>query len=237
MEDSPPGPVLRDTLRRVASPSPSIPPHVSAEPERANTHLPPANAHQIIGEEGVPLIWAYFALREGYSRRYPGHAPTELPAGYDPDSILGIETRRAKWQILGSPYRDSTLARLAAVLQHVPVRWHGQLLGVAGIDIALSYVIDRLMLIPDPRMVESFLLDQEGRIVIRSSDKDRDPAEVAALANQGASPVPPPGNRCRCPGRQFRLPGTTGGWAELWIVYDDIETLGWAYVVEFAPKL
>ena len=237
-DDSPPGSVLRDTLRRVAPlRHPFRRMFLLSRNERI-PHPPPANAHRIIGEEGVPLIWAYFALREGLLAVYPGHAPTELPAGYDP--------RRHPWyrdaagkngKFWGSPYRDLLGQGLLLSCSMSLFDGTGQLLGVAGIDIALNYVIDRLMLIPDPRMVESFLLDQEGRIVIRSSDKDRDPAEVVALNDQERPLYPHPEIVADVQAGNFgyREMRRQDG-QELWIVYDDIETLGWAYVVEFAPK-
>lgn len=238
-EDSPPGPVLRDTLRRVAPLRyPFRRMFILSRNERI-PHLPPANAHRIIGEEGVPLVWAYFALREGLLVVYPGHAPTELPAGYDPRQRPWYRNAAGKnGKFWGNPYRDLLGQGLLLSCSMSLFDGTGQLLGVAGIDIALNYVIDRLMLIPDPRMVESFLLDQEGRIVIRSSDKDRDPAEVAALANQERPLYPHPEIVADVQAGNFgyREVQREDG-QELWIVYDDIETLGWAYVVEFAPKL
>lgn len=238
-DDSPPGSVLRDTLRRVASLRHQFRRMFLLSRNERIPHLPPANAHQIIGEEGVPLIWAYFALREGLLVVYPGHAPTELPAGYDPRQHPWYRNAAGKnGKFWGNPYRDLLGQGLLLSCSMSLFDGTGQLLGVAGIDIALSYVIDRLMLIPDPRMVESFLLDQEGRIVIRSSDKDRDPAEVAALANQERPLYPHPEIVADVQAGNFgyREVQREDG-QELWIVYDDIETLGWAYVVEFAPKL
>ena len=238
--DSPPGPVLRDTLSRVAPLRyPFRRMFLLSRNARTPYHVPPADAHRIIGEEGVPLIWAYFALREGLLAVYPGHAPAELPAGYDPRQHPWYRNAAGKnGKFWGNPYRDLLGQGLLLSCSMSLFDETGQLLGVAGIDIALNYVIDRLMLIPDPRMVESFLLDQEGRIVIRSSDKGRDPAEVAALDNKKRPLYPYPEVVADVQAGNFgyqevrRKDGQ-----ELWIVYDDIEALGWAYVVEFAPKL
>ncbi len=238
--DSPPGPVLRDTLSRVAPLRyPFRRMFLLSRNARTPYHVPPADAHRIIGEEGVPLIWAYFALREGLLAVYPGHAPAELPAGYDPRQHPWYRNAAGKnGKFWGNPYRDLLGQGLLLSCSMSLFDETGQLLGVAGIDIALNYVIDRLMVIPDPRMVESFLLDQEGRIVIRSSDKDRDPAEVAALDNKKRPLYPYPEIVADVQAGNFgyqevrRKDGQ-----ELWIVYDDIEALGWAYVVEFAPKL
>ena len=83
-DSSPPGAVLCDTLCRVAPLRYPFRRTFLLSRDECILHLPPANAHRIIGEEGVPLVWAHFALREGLLVVYPSHAPTELPAGYDP---------------------------------------------------------------------------------------------------------------------------------------------------------
>ncbi len=158
---------------------------------------------------------------------YPGHAPAELPAGYDPRQHPYRNAAGKNGKFWGNPYRDLLRQGLLLSCSMSLFDETGQLLGVAGIDIALNYVIDRLMVIPDPRMVESFLLDQEGRIVIRSSDKDRDPAEVAALDNKKRPLYPYPEIVADVQAGNFgyqevrRKDGQ-----ELWIVYDDIEALG-----------
>ncbi|MDG4555426.1 MAG: serine/threonine protein kinase [Candidatus Competibacter sp.] len=238
--DGPPlGPVLRDTLSRVASlRHPFRRMFLLSRNARTPYHLPPADMHRIIGEEGVPLVWAYFALREGLLAVYPGHALATLPVGYDPQQHPWYRSAAGKnGKFWGNPYRDLLGQGLLLSCSMSLFDGTGQLLGVAGIDIALNYVIDRLMIIPNSRMVESFLLDPEGRIVIRSSDKDRDPAEAAALDNQERPLYPHPEIVADVQAGKFgyrEIQRRDG--QELWIVYDNIETLGWAYVVEFAPK-
>ena len=236
---SPPGSVLRDTLSRIAPLRHQFRRMFLLSRLERTPYLPLADAHRIIGEEGVPLIWAYFALREGLLAVYPGHDPAELPAEYDPRKHPWYQNAAGKnGKFWGNPYRDLLGQGLLLTCSMSLFDETGQLLGVAGIDIALNYVIERLMVIHDPRMVESFLLDREGRILIRSSELSRAPpeAEAADSQNQALYPYPEIVADVQAGNFGYREVRREDG-RELWIVYDDIETLGWAYVVEFAPTL
>jgi serine/threonine-protein kinase len=237
-DDAPAGPVLRDTLSRVAPLRHQFRRMFLLSRDERTPLLSLADAHRIIGEEGVPLIWAYFALREGLFAVYPGHDAAELPAGYDPRERPWYQDAAGKnGKFWGSPHRDRLGQGLLLSCSMSLFDETGQLLGVAGVDVALDYVIDRLMSIPDPRVMESFLLDREGHIVVRSSDKGRDPGEVEAPDGRHRPLYPHAQIVADVQAGQFGYRELLRDDQELWIVYDDIETLGWAYVVEFAPEL
>ncbi len=206
--------------------------------EQALSESTPLNARQVIGEQERPLKWAYFALREGLLVVYPGQDAADLPAGYDPQQHPWYRDAAGKsTKVWGNPYQDQLGQGLLLSCSMSLFDEAGQVLGVAGIDISLDYVIERLMTIPDPHVIESFLLDRQGQIVVRSSDRHRDPAQIEARTTQQPALYLHPEIVADVRAGHFGYREISRDGREVWIVYDDIETLGWAYVVEFAPNL
>lgn len=236
--EAPPGPVLQATLSRVAPLRYQFRRLFLLSRDERIQQLPLSDAWHIIGEEGVPLVWAYYALREGLLVVYPGHDMSDLPADYDPRQRPWYQQAAGKnGKFWGHLYRDQLGQGLLLTCSMSLFGDSGQLLGVAAVDVDLNYVIERLMNIDEKRALESFLLDAEGHIVIRSSDRNRDPAAVEAPDGQHRPLYPYPDIVADLQAGHFGYREVERDGRTLWIVYDDLETLGWAYVVEFEPDL
>lgn len=228
--------VLRNLMRRIAPLRKPLRRLFVLGNNPQNPWLPTLDVHQMIDAQYRAISWAYFALREGLLVVYPGHE-AELPDGYDSrDRPWYQEAVSRNGNLWGTPHQDRLGQGLLMSCSTALRDEDQQVLGVASVDISLGYVIDRLMKIPDPHLRESFLLDQKGHIILRSSDEHRDPGEVEARNRQAPELYPDPQIVA-----DIRV-GKKSGYREvryndqeLWIVYDDIETLGWIYVVEFVP--
>ena len=135
--------------------------------------LEPEIRHRMLRKRGTPLAWAQVAFADGVFAAYPGHSG--LAPGYDgrkaPWYRIDEELHGPQW---GSPYVDTAglgLVLPCSVALHDPDSEGGPL-GVASVALPFDTIIDRL-LVPDqiPHEVEGFLVDGEGRIVIRSSEE------------------------------------------------------------------
>ncbi|MEZ5584567.1 MAG: hypothetical protein R3F37_19005 [Candidatus Competibacteraceae bacterium] len=211
-----PGSVLQQTLSRLAPLRYQFRRmFLLSRPERS-PYLPLADARRIIGSEGVPLIWAYIALREGAVILYPGHE-IDLPDGYDPRHSPWYRMAAGKnGKFWGNPHVDILGQGLLLSCAMSLYDETGQFLGVAGVDLTFDYIIDELMAIPDLPLVESFLLDEKGRIVIRSSERDPD-----AFASTPRSLYPDPEIVAELQAGQFDYREVRRDDREIWIVYDD----------------
>ncbi|PKL74748.1 MAG: hypothetical protein CVV27_18905, partial [Candidatus Melainabacteria bacterium HGW-Melainabacteria-1] len=49
----------------------------------------------------------------------------------------------------------------------------GKLLGVAVLEISFQYLVDKLMIIALPGLQEAYLLDDQARVMVRSSERNR----------------------------------------------------------------
>lgn len=201
------------------------------------TQSPTTDLHQITGEQRGPLVWAYFALREGLLVMYPGQGSPDLPADYDPRQHPWYQDVAGKsGKFWGRPYRDRLGQGVLLSCSMPLLDGAGQLLGVAGIDVSLDYVIEQFMSIPGQRVRESFLLDREGRIVVRSSDRHDDPNLIEARSIE--KPVLYPYSDIvadlQAGKSSYREIDQNG--QKVWIVYNDIKALEWTYVVEFVQE-
>jgi serine/threonine-protein kinase len=226
-----PGSVLQQTLSRLAPLRHQFSRMFLLSHPEKNPNLPLADARRIIGTEGVPLIWSYIALREGAVIVYPGH-DIDIPDGYDPRQRPWYQMAAGKnGKFWGNPHVDNLGQGLLLSCAMSLYDETGQFFGVAGVDLTFDYIIDELMTIPDLPLVESFLLDEQGRIVISSSE--RDPAAFTG----GPRPLyPDPEIVAELKTGQFDYREVERDGREIWIVYDDLEILGWSYLAEFAPE-
>lgn len=232
-------PGLRETMQRLAPLRDPLQRLFLFNTDQPNAQTASTEAHQIIGTQERPLKWAYFALREGLMVVYPGQNAADLPSDYDPRQHPWYrDAVRNNGKFWSNPYQDQLGQGLLLSCSMPLFDQAGQLLGAAGIDISLDYVIERFMQLPGQQRVrESFLLDQHGRIVVRSSDQQRDPSQIEARSTDQPELYP-------YPEIVAEIQASHTGYREIrqndqavWIVYDDIETLGWAYVVEFLPEI
>jgi len=135
--------------------------------------LSAAERRQQLMNTGTAVSWAYLALAEGVEMSYPGK--TGYPAAYDPRQQpwyrLSAQNPGIQW---GSPHIDLQGQGLVLSCTRSVFDKHQRFRGVAGLDLTFDYIIKHWMSIQDiPGIQESFLLNREGEIVIRSSDSKK----------------------------------------------------------------
>ncbi|MBT3224070.1 MAG: hypothetical protein HN348_33800, partial [Proteobacteria bacterium] len=142
-----------------------------SEKEEAATYTP-KRAQRAISEVGMPLAWAYIGLENGLYSHYPGHGSFK---NFDPRDRnwykLAKGTRGPTW---GAPHADVSGMGLVLSCANSLYTKDQEFIGVAGIDVTFDFIIEELLEIHDfPKGSESFLLDQKGKIVVRSSKKGK----------------------------------------------------------------
>ncbi len=146
---------------------------------------PRSKASRLIRDIGTPIAWAQIGLSNGGYIGFPGQGA--LQDNFDPRQRpwykLGQEHRDATW---GAPYFDT--AGLGILLPcAIPLYDDAEkpnFLGVAAIDLTYDYIIEDLLVTEGlPAGAESFLLDDQGKIVVRSSEKGKK-VEGGALRNR-----------------------------------------------------
>ncbi len=125
-------------------------------------------ARRLMTIHGLPISWAYIGLEAGVMYSYPGKG--KYPKGYDPRVRpwyrLGAHKNAVYW---GNPYID--VQGLGMVLPCATSLYddEGNFYGVVGMDVTYSNIIrDSLTRSGAIGVVESFLLDDKGRIVVSS---------------------------------------------------------------------
>jgi serine/threonine protein kinase len=205
---------LRQTFRRITLQSQS----------QAALALPPASARNLVMQKGVPLIWAYLGLEQGFSLNYPGNA--DFSPDYDarkrPWYRLSLQQQGAHWQ---PPYLDAggTGWVLPCTL---PIHdSKGQFWGVAGVEMTLDYIRQHLLEItPLPGHLNSYLLNDKGQLIASS----RESKELSQISQTAMMQQILPQILAKKSG-YLEAPSRQGG--RVWAFYP-IESLGWYYVVE-----
>lgn len=196
-------------------------------------HYTPQRAERALSDVGVPVAWTYVGLENGVYTAFPGHG--QFPDNFDHRESPWYELARdAQGPVWGAPSLDQ--AGVGLVLTCAQALAHdGELLGVAGIDVTFDYLITELLEAPefkDLENVETFLLDPEGRIAVRSSRKGKE-VTGGALRNR----------TMRMP--DFHHPDVVravrdkqSGWLQAdgpegmeLVVYNRMHSIGWYYVV------
>jgi serine/threonine-protein kinase len=179
----------------------------------------------------APLRWVYIGLMEGVMFSYPGKGG--YPDGYDPRSRpwyeLGAHQRAPRW---GNAYID--LQGEGIVLPGVVGIYdeRDQFRGVAGMELTFDYLI-RVHMQPDSTdgSTETFLLDAQGRMMIRSSQLDQQyqAGELHDALDPEPFPFPAIVDAIE-QGSSGQLSTREDGIE--WIIgYQRIPSLGWYYVV------
>ncbi|NUP10145.1 MAG: protein kinase [Polyangiaceae bacterium] len=185
------------------------------------------------------LDYAYVDLPTGVHYMYPGMAA--LPEGYDVRTAgfytMSANKRGRRW---GSPYIDSTTDERGddLVLPCTQGLWSpsGEFLGVAGVEITVTKLVERGLVLPGRETLRTSLVDGSGKKVIDSRDagkrfqasgkdeglvlNDFDIPEVVEAVRSGAEGM----QEVEHDGRR-RL-----------VVFVRLAVLGWYYVVEVDPK-
>lgn len=138
--------------------------------ERAAGNEP--HYRQRVYERGLPIAWAMVALHSGSWMAYPGQAG--YPLGFDPRQQdwyqSGLRAARPVWV---RPHADTQgQGLLLPVVQSIR-RGQGQLAGVAMLEMSFQYLVDDLMNLEIPGLLQSYLFDKQGHIMVRSSERNR----------------------------------------------------------------
>jgi eukaryotic-like serine/threonine-protein kinase len=121
-----------------------------------------------IADDGVPIVWAFFATEQGVHAAFPGKGG--YGADYDPRQRpwyrLGAHKAGPQW---GNPYVDAQGQGMLLPFTTSVYDDGGELVGVAGMELTFRYVIDSLLDLTDlPGVRETYLVTDTGRIVVRS---------------------------------------------------------------------
>ena len=128
-------------------------------------------AHEVIMDEGLPLVWSYIGLEEGIFAEYPGK--TGYPEAFDPRQRPWYRGTLDKTGINWlNPYIDVGGRGVLLPCTNPLFDNDGKFIGVAGVEVTLEYVRKKLMPIFAVKgLEETYLLNDKAEIVITSSDK------------------------------------------------------------------
>lgn len=134
---------------------------------------PPDEIQRILVARGSPIDYAYVDLAEGVHYVWPGI--DALPPGYDVRTssfyTMSENKRGKRW---GRPYVDATTDEQGddLVLPCTEGLWSssGQFLGVVGVEITVTKLVETSLALPTRPTLRATLLDEEGRKVVDSGD-------------------------------------------------------------------
>jgi len=199
------------------------------------TAVNPADARALLLARKSPIDYAYVDLPEGVHMQWPGIA--SLPPGYDVRTAgfyqISDHQRGKRW---GAPYVDSTTddAGDDLVLPCTEGLWSptGEFLGVAGVEITVTKMVETSMIMAGRATLRTSLVDARGRKVIDSRDAgkrfvasgkdeaieytDFDLPEIATAIREGAPGL-----------RELVRDGR-----RIVVAFVRLDALGWYYVVE-----
>ena len=129
---------------------------------------------RLMSDDGLPLIWTYLATESGLIVSYPGTPEAGYPEDYDPRVMgwyeVGLPEPGPAWNLLDAD--ESGMGLLLTCSQAMHDR-EGRILGVAAVDIGFGHLVDELLEAPVLRdHSEAFLVDEQRRVVARSSQKE-----------------------------------------------------------------
>lgn len=173
-----------------------------------------------------PLRWTMLATDSGFSINVPGgYFDT---AGFDhrvrPWYTLGVGASQPNW---GVPWQELSTGRLMIACAMEFSR-AGKPVGVASLAVGFEYLTTDAMVLDDPAVKETFVLDEQGRIMLRSSEAATR-GRIGTLSDTWATPLYEHASALQ--GR-LAVEGVqrVNGGATL-VVHQPLAT-GWAYVVE-----
>ena len=179
-------------------------------------------------EEG-PIRWTFVGTEDGAYFDLPG-AQWDA-SGFDPRQrpwyTLGQDATEPRW---GGPYPEASTGALmvpCVSALHAP---DGQLLGVVAMDVAFSYLIERHLLFDDEAVIESFLIDADGRVMVRSSEVGPSGRPERLDATWATPPFEHP-ELVAALAAERGVVEVDGGATRL--VHVPLATTGWWYVVAF----
>ena len=194
-----------------------------------------AQAAKILRTRASPIVYAYVDLPEGVHVVWPGMA--NLRPDYDVRTASFYQMSKDKhgkhW---GAPYVDSTtdIAGDDLVLPCTEGVWsqRGEFLGVAGVEMTVTKMVDTNMTMATRQVLRASLVDKDGRKVIDTFDANkRFPAsgrdEAVAFT---AFDLPQVADAIRA-GREGVEEAARDGRPTV-VTFVRLDTIGWYYVVE-----
>lgn len=124
-----------------------------------------------IAETGVPAVWAFVGLEEGIHCAYPGKGG--YSASYDPRQRPWYEkSKNTHGPKCSDPYLDSMGQGLLLPCTMALYDVQKKFIGVAGLEFTLQFIVDELLDISSyPQIEDSFLVDEKGHIIVKSSER------------------------------------------------------------------
>lgn len=140
-------------------------------------------AHNIIMNTGLPITWAYVGLKEGFIIDYPGK--TGYPDEYDPRKrpwyVQTLQTKTTGWV---KPYIDVSGRGWMLPCTTPLYDIGGEFLGVAVVEMTLEFIRNNYLQISNvPAIEKTFLINEEGRIVVSSAD-NKETYKTGTLINK-----------------------------------------------------
>ncbi len=172
------------------------------------------NPRQKVLTDGTPLVWSYVGTAAGVLVGYPGVG--RYPEAYDPREQpwyqRGMGESTPIWE---EPYEDeSGMGQLVSCVMPVS-DGNGNKIGVAGLDLTITY-LGRTFLAPSTPGSEGFLLDGEGKVVVRAR-------AGGTQVESGGAPPWPVKKMLASPAGNTEESGTLLAWSRL--------GHGWTYVM------
>jgi eukaryotic-like serine/threonine-protein kinase len=185
---------------------------------------------------GLPVSWAFIGLEAGVMYSYPGkgsYAPDYDPR-LRPWYALGARKSAVYW---GNPYID--IQGLGRVLPCATSIYDadGNFVGVVGMDVTYDTIIEQSLTRRGAvGIVESYLLDDKGRIVVRSGRMDMEPysASDSGLRLE-LFPVPEVVSRVRR--RESGFVETNRDGEERIVFFHEIPSLDWFYAEDIRATI
>ena len=214
---------LSRRMQQLAALGPSLRAVLLRSHDHASVSLDPEAGAALVLDQGVPVVWSYVAVEEGIMVGLPG-GPDTYPADYDPRTRPWYETAKAnpgpRWDTVDVDESGQGLTVTCSMALHDDA---GAFLGVAAVDFTFGWFIDNLLAdeaLPDS---EALLVDGEGRVMVRSSQ--RDAARQAEAYDPPALPWPDAAERIAAERSGFWEDGdTVFAWARL-------QAVDWTYLV------
>ncbi|HEY9839806.1 MAG TPA: serine/threonine protein kinase [Candidatus Obscuribacterales bacterium] len=193
--------------------------------------LSPVALRELIANTGTTVSYATVVLRQGAGAWLPGGdfvAPTYDPVKR-PFYLFGAWQHARRW---GNPYIDVSGAGLLLTCATGLWDHQGDFLGTASLDMKFDTIIQAMLNLPPAlrKLRGGFLLDEQGRVAIRSSQKGQ--KFSATIHPDLKLPLYPRAEVVRAirGGQSGHL--MVPGEQPLLVAYYRLPALGWYYVVE-----
>ncbi|MAA80392.1 MAG: hypothetical protein CL916_14145 [Deltaproteobacteria bacterium] len=174
----------------------------------------------VVFAEGSPIIWTFVATEEGVHCAFPGKGG--YPRDYDPRKRPWYELAKGHMgSQCGQPYQDKMGQGLLMPCSQSLYDTDGNRIGVAGIEFSIQFV-KTLLALPSFQTEAILLVDGSGKILLQS-------ASSSSYKEQSFFPIPRVVSDIKEGKSNTIIEWSSKG--EEMIMYQEIDSLGWYYVV------